>query len=413
MSRLRRSLSIGEHNRHLGLQSLLHESFHPPVLTQNISFAMAAIAPDLHIPPSSEIVEVSIIDTTSSILGVDAWKFLEPSIPGHDYLATPAFSFLVHHPKLDRSIIFDLGIRHDWWNYSPFLQERFKKGGYVISVEKSVRTILEDHGVDAKKIEAVVWSHHHFDHTGAPEEFESSTALIVGPGFKDTMLPGYPSDPQSTILEANFAGRELLELDFSEGLKIGRMNAIDYFKDGSFFFLDSPGHAVGHICALARVTSDPPSFILMGGDAVHHGGELRPSQYLPLPKEISPHPFTSLAQSSCPGSLFDGILRDGDRSKTIYEPARQTKVQMNYDVDEAIRTIEKLQEADVRDDVLFVAAHDASLLDIVEFFPRKANSFMQKGWVQQARWRFLMDFAKAVGYEGLVQGKREWSVSGE
>jgi glyoxylase-like metal-dependent hydrolase (beta-lactamase superfamily II) len=240
---------------------------------------MATIAADLDIPPSSNTVEVSIIDTTSSILGVDAWKFLEPPIEGHDCLATPAFSFLIHHPKLSRSIIFDLGIRKDWQNYSPFLQARFKKGGYKITVEQSVRTILEDHGVNASKIEAVVWSHHHFDHTGAPEEFESSTALIVGPGFKDAMLPGYPADPQSTILEANYAGRELLELDFSSaGLKIGRMSAIDYFNDGSFYFLNSPGHAVGHISALARVTSHPPSFILMGGDAVHHGGELRPSQ---------------------------------------------------------------------------------------------------------------------------------------
>lgn len=371
---------------------------------------MATIAPDLEIPSSSDIVDVSIIDTTSSILGVEAWKFLEPPIKGHNYLATPAFSFLVHHPRLDRSIVFDLGIRHDWWNYSPFLQRRFKNGGYVISVEKSVRTVLEDHGVDASKIEAVVWSHHHFDHTGAPEEFDDSTALIVGPGFKDAMLPGYPTNPDSTILEANYTGRDLIELDFSGDLKIGKMSAIDYFGDGSFYFLDSPGHAVGHICALARVTSDPPSFILMGGDAVHHGGELRPSRYLPLPDEISPHPFTSLARSVCPGSMFDNILRDGDRCKTIYEPARQTKVQMNYDVDEAIRTIEKLQEADVRDNILFVAAHDASLLDIVDFFPLKANNFMQKGWVEKARWRFLMDFAEAVGYEGDVKGRREWSA---
>ena len=371
---------------------------------------MAATAPDLNIPPSTSVVDVSIIDTTSSILGVDAWKFLEPSIPGHDYLATPAFSFLISHPQLDRSIIFDLGIRKDWENYSPFLQDRFKKGGYKITVEKSLRTILEDHGVDASKLEAVVWSHHHFDHTGAPEEFEKSTALIVGPGFKQAMLPGYPTNPQSTILEANYAGRELIELEFSSGLKIGRMDALDYFGDGSFYFLDGPGHAVGHICALARVTADPPSFILMGGDAVHHGGELRPSQYMPLPDEISPHPFTPLSPYACPGSMFESMLRDGDRLKTIYEPARQTKVQMNYDVDEAIRTIQKLQEADVREDILVVAAHDASFLDIAEFFPAKANDFAKKGWVLQARWRFLRDFTKAIGYEGIVEGVREWGV---
>lgn len=372
---------------------------------------MAAIAPDLNIPPSSQAVEVSVIDTTSSIKGVDAWKFLSPSIPGHSYLATPCFSFLIQHSALNRTLVFDLGIRRDWWNCSPFLQDRFKKGGYEIKVEKSVRQILEEAGeVDCAGIEAVVWSHWHFDHTGNPDEFEKSTALIVGPGFKDSLLPGYPANPDNAILESDYTGRRLVELDFaSTGLKIGKLDAIDYFGDGSFYFLNSPGHAIGHICALARTTVDPPSFILMGGDAYHHGGELRPSPYLPLPESISPHPFTPLTLSSCLGALFEPVLRDEDKTRPIYIPSPQTTVKMHFDAEEAVRTIQKLQEADVREDVLMVAAHDEALLDIVDFFPKRANGFVQKGWVRQARWRFLRDFAEAVGYKGEIEGKNDWA----
>lgn len=255
---------------------------------------MAATAsPGLHIPESLNTVNVSIIDTTTSIRGVDAWKFLEPSIAGHEYLATPAFAFLIEHSTLQRSMVFDLGLRKDWWNCSPFLIDRFKKGGYVINVEKSVREILEEGGFDAVKLEAVVWSHWHFDHTGSPAEFEKSTFLIVGPGFKHNLLPGFPSNPNSSLLESDYEGRGLIELSFSSGLKIGEMEAIDYFEDGSLYFLHSPGHAHGHICALARVTADPPSFILMGGDAWHHCGEIRPSPYMPLPAKIEPHPCKS------------------------------------------------------------------------------------------------------------------------
>jgi glyoxylase-like metal-dependent hydrolase (beta-lactamase superfamily II) len=261
---------------------------------------MAAIAaPDLHIPHSSSTVQVSIIDTTTSIKGVDAWKFLSPSIPGHDHLAAPAFSFLIQHPSLDRSLVFDLGLRKDWWNCSPFLLDRFKAGGYVMNVEQSVREILEEGGFDASKSEAVVWSHWHFDHTGSPAEFETSTSLIVGPGFKKNLLPGYPANPNSSVLESDFEGRELVELRMVSGLKIGEMDAEDYFGDGSLYFLNSPGHAHGHICALARVTAEPPSFILMGGDAYHHGGELRPSPYLPLPQEIQPHPCMCRCELHC------------------------------------------------------------------------------------------------------------------
>jgi glyoxylase-like metal-dependent hydrolase (beta-lactamase superfamily II) len=259
---------------------------------------MAAVPPpDLYIPDSSSTVHVSVIDTTTTIKGIDTWKFMSPSIPGHDYLAAPAFAFLIQHPTLDRSLVFDLGVRKDWWNCSPFLRDRFRDSAYTINVEKSVREILNNGGIDTAKLEAVVWSHWHFDHTGDPSEFEKSTALIVGPGFKKNVLPGYPTNPHSSVSESDYEGRELIELQMGSDLKIGEMEAVDYFGDGSLYFLNSPGHAHGHICALARVTAQPASFILMGGDAYHHAGELRPSPYLPLPGEIRPHPCEYLGAS--------------------------------------------------------------------------------------------------------------------
>lgn len=69
---------------------------------------------------------------------------------------------------------------------------------------------------------------------------------------------------------------------------IGRYEAYYYFDDGSFYLLRISGHAVGHMCRLARVTAQPDeSFIPMSRDACHHGGEMRPTEYLPLPSEIS------------------------------------------------------------------------------------------------------------------------------
>lgn len=93
--------------------------------------------------------------------------------------------------------------------------------------------------------------------------------------------------------------------------------------------------------------------------------------------------------------------------KPFYEP-RGEGVLVHHDQDEATSMIEKLQELDPREDVLMAAAHDETLLDVVDFFPERANDFVKKGWVKQTRWKSLMDFAEAAGWKGEIQGRRDW-----
>ncbi|KAH9897469.1 beta-lactamase-like protein [Xylariomycetidae sp. FL2044] len=382
-----------------------------------------ASPPELNIPPSTSTVDVSIINTTGTMRGVDACRFLEPQIPGHDWLAVPCYAFLIQHPSLRRSLVFDLGLRQDLENFPPPLAQRIRASGYTVDVPRHVREILDEHGVDTKAIEAVVWSHWHLDHVGNPSTFDPGTALIVGPGCKEHMFPGYPTVPHAPFLEADVAGREIRELDFSSGsasgsgsgsgaqqqqLKIGQFAALDYFGDGSFYFLDTPGHAVGHICGLARVTSSPDSFILMGGDLVHHGGELRPHPWHPLPSRITPHPF--FEPTPCPGEMFAELLRAGPEAP-FYLPAERPPIgeKVHYDVPLMIATIRKAQELDAHSNILVVPAHDQTMLGVVDFFPARANDFVRKGWVHKTRWAFLADFARAVGYEGVIESMGDYS----
>ncbi|KAH7323593.1 beta-lactamase-like protein [Rhexocercosporidium sp. MPI-PUGE-AT-0058] len=359
---------------------------------------MAQPAPDLKIPTSDTTVKVRIIDTTSQIDGIPLEPFVTPQIKGFTHLSCPAFSFLIEHPS-KRSLLFDLGVRKDTENLAPRIVDRIKKGGWSVTVKQGVREILETNGVDGKSIEGIIWSHWHWDHTGDPSTFDSHTALIVGPGFKESFTPGYPANKDCPIRESDYEGRELREIAFNRDLKIGKFKAFDYFGDGSFYLLDSPGHAIGHMCGLARVTSNPASFIFMGGDACHHGGEFRPSQYLPIPESISPNPLDLKSKTPCPGSLFDDLYRDGDRMKPFYAIANPGDGSgVAHDVDEAAATISKVIEADAQDEVLVVMAHDETLLDVVDFFPKYVNDFKSKGWVEESRWLFLKDFVRAVGH---------------
>jgi glyoxylase-like metal-dependent hydrolase (beta-lactamase superfamily II) len=353
------------------------------------------------IPASQATVTVRIIDSTSTI---DApFDFVDPPIKGTERLHCPAFVFLVEHSS-GRKLLFDLGVRKDFEKLPPPIQAYIQQGAVQVTVEKDVLTILNENGVNAKEIEAIIWSHWHWDHTGDPSTFPSSTAVIVGAGVKDVFLPGFPENPQSPLLQTDYEGRELREITFQgpDALKIGDFDALDYFGDGSFYILDAPGHTIGHLCALARATSDPPSFILMGADACHHSGEMRPSKQIPLPETIAPHPLQLKASHACPGAVFESVLRNGDKTAPFYGQKRPGGGFFN-DPDAADRTIEKIQEFDGAGNVFVVIAHDSHLKDVVDFFPASANDFAAKGWHELARWRFLGDFKEALPQDAVAR----------
>ncbi|KAI2636055.1 beta-lactamase-like protein [Xylaria nigripes] len=357
-----------------------------------------ATLPDLHIPASDSIVNVSIIHTGTFLRAMPSDFLIEPTIPGNEYLNAPCYSFLIQHPTQDRTLVFDLGVTKDWENWPEPIRKRFIGSNSIILVPKDVREILDEHGIETKKIEGVIWSHSHLDHVGNPSIFERSTKIIVGMGTKDDVFPGYPAKPHANFNEADVVGHEVEEIDFSASfLKIGRLAAIDYFADGSFYLLDAPGHCIGHMCALARVTTNPDSFILMGGDTFHHGGELRPHPWHPLPASIIPNPFHPVSPTPCPGEIFDAWLPEG-REQPFLQPSTKSH-SPHADLPVTRETIKRLQEFDAHDNILIVVSHDVAFLNVVDFFPKTANAFMEKGWFQKTRWAWLADFAKAVGLD--------------
>ncbi|KAF7300617.1 Metallo-beta-lactamase superfamily protein [Mycena chlorophos] len=339
---------------------------------------------DLEIPVSSATVSVKIFDTIpagehKNVKG-SVHGMLEPVLPGHEKLECPIFCFFIEHTSSGKRIVFDLGLRKDLNNCAPsvagVLQEFFPH------TDEDIVDLMQAHGIDIDSIGAVVWSHSHVDHTGDVSRFPASTNVVVS---KSLVMESYETNQSSTLLPSDLTGRKVNMVDFE--LQIGAFKAHDYFGDGSFYLLDVPGHQDGHMCGLARVT--PTSFILMGGDACHHIGILRPTDLLhrnhPCPAALLQRTRHTVSHQHFPnaGSAFDleqhtkPLLRVGSGP---------------YQADSVVaqQSADALTVFDGNPDVFVVLAHDSSLLPLFgTAYPVVLDQWKAKGWKERMVWSFL------------------------
>lgn len=263
----------------------------------------------------------------------------------------------------------------------------------TISTEHDVADMLQAKGVEVKSIDSVFFSHWHFDHVGDATRFPGTTRIVVGPGFKSNFLPGYPSDRNSMICGDGLDDQRVQELGFSESsLSIASMPAIDWFGDGSFYLLSTPGHAVGHISALARTTSgtapgSESSFVFLAGDVCHHTGELRPHPGHPLPETLPCFGDTKDKFKST--SEYLTIHPEHSADRPFYRPSCGG---FNLDSEQMQETLEKVALLDADSRVFTMLAHDHWLLSVVDHFPETVNTWKETGWAERSRWRFLQDF---------------------
>lgn len=112
--------------------------------------------PRVDLPSGEAVIEVKLINPVNfgpAIIN----RFMAPPVPGLDTFKTsPSLSFLLEHPS-GRKVVFDLGIRKDYCNYSAKITSYLPTTNYNIEVEKNVAEILEDGGVCLDDVEAVVW----------------------------------------------------------------------------------------------------------------------------------------------------------------------------------------------------------------------------------------------------------------
>ena len=365
-------------------------------------------APALSLPPTStsNTCELWAIDTTCDIV-CPSGSLVEPEVKGHEFLNLPTFAFYIHNVALNKRILFDNGARKDWWNAPPSMAESIRRTAGV-HVEDDVYDILDRGGVDPSSISAIVWSHWHWDHVGNLQRFPISTDLVVGPGFRDDFLPGYPARQDAFFHDADFEGRSVHEIAFpADSLRIGRFQAHDYFRDGSFYILFTPGHTSSHLGGLVRTTKD--TFVFLGADMAHFPGLYRPTPYVPMPDMLPTETkLDSRFQHPCPCSIFTACHSDPANARTSpFYRVSQKKESWFEDGQVAQSGVDGLQEFDASDDVFVAVAHDPALKEVIGMFPVSSMSeWKAKGWAKRSHWHFVNELP-AEGKPGrplLVDG---------
>jgi hypothetical protein len=109
------------------------------------------MATALSIPRSESTIRVRMIDTTAKMT-VRAESFIEPVQQGHKFLNLTAVAFLLEHEPSGRKVMFDLGVRKDYWNYAAVLQKRIGTVIPSLRVDKGVPEILEENAVELGSI---------------------------------------------------------------------------------------------------------------------------------------------------------------------------------------------------------------------------------------------------------------------
>ncbi|KAF7422570.1 hypothetical protein PC9H_010726 [Pleurotus ostreatus] len=214
--------------------------------------------------PLQPFCEVSALD--AGFLDLPDAMFITTEKPD-EITKVPSLAFLITHASSKRQVLFDLGIRKDLnTGYPPVTSNWISD--YNIDVPQDIIDSLAKGNLSPRDIEAVLFSHIHWDHTGDPSAFTKATFLL-GDETETLLRTGYPIDQESMYAHDLLPPHRTQLLKTDTWTPVGPFpRAFDYWGDGSLYIVDAPGHLPGHLNVLARTSVDG-AWIYLAADSAH------------------------------------------------------------------------------------------------------------------------------------------------
>ena len=155
--------------------------------------------------------------------------------------------YLVDHP--DGKMIWDAGLPLDL--VGP------RQAGANNWYDRSIIDQLGDIGVEPRDIDFAAYSHFHYDHVGAANEFSEATLLIQ----ESEYYAAFHDAVNNPIF------RPPLYSELADSTKLLLQGDHDVFGDGSVTILSAPGHTPGHQALKLELENYGP--LILSGDLYH------------------------------------------------------------------------------------------------------------------------------------------------
>ncbi len=163
----------------------------------------------------------------------------------------PVCCWIVEHPR--GTVIFDTGLHAE-------LQQDVSRLGslakiFEVDMQHDLKSAIERQGVDPARIDFIVFSHLHFDHSGGTAAIPNARIIVQA----DEWQAGHE--------EAFVSGAAYRASEFDLGHEVTEIQGFfDLFGDGSVVCVPTPGHTQGHQSLRVELASGS---VLLVGDCCY------------------------------------------------------------------------------------------------------------------------------------------------
>jgi N-acyl homoserine lactone hydrolase len=213
-------------------------------------------------------------------------RMLGVGTPRSRWIWVPVPAFIVHHPSAGPFVV-DTGL-HPSVAAKPAENIGRVVAGFAkprLNPGEDLPAQLRSRGIDAKRIDLVVMTHMHFDHTSAMSEFAGATFVVSEAEWTAASTESRPFMRGYRPAHFDYAfDYRTLSYDsdrVTSYASFGR--TFDLFGDGSVRLASTPGHTAGHQSVICRLSDRD---FVIAGDAVYTRAQLDGGPEPPRPFDL-------------------------------------------------------------------------------------------------------------------------------